>query len=65
MRSKATNNCAGEEVRNWLHAVADMPSARTEKVQQIKVALQRCSYENERMLDETIERLSRDLGLLA
>ena len=63
MISNDSENRDHGEIKGWLKAVHELPRLRRDKVDRIRQALQDHSYETERMLDETIDRLSRDVGI--
>ncbi len=53
-----------DEVARWVRAVHRLPVVRVETVVAVRDALRRHRYDNERVLTETIERLSDDVGIL-
>lgn len=64
MISNNSENRDHGEIKDWLQAVRELPRLRRDKVDRIRQALQNHSYENDGMLEETIERLSREVGII-
>jgi len=50
-----------EEMSRWLEAVRELPDIRTHKVLRARHAIQHDAYDDEAVVDETIERLCHDL----
>jgi len=50
-----------EELTHWLEAVRDLPDVRMQKVLRARHAIQHHTYDDEGVVDETIERLCLDL----
>ncbi len=51
------------ELNRWLDFVVPLPPERMTKVRSVREALRSSRYENERMIDETVDRLSGDVGI--
>jgi hypothetical protein len=47
----------------WKRRIAELPEIRTDKVQRTRALLQGNSYDNEQILDTTLDRVADDLGL--
>ena len=50
-----------EELAHWLEAVRELPDIRRQKVLRARDAIQQHAYDDEKVVDETIERLCPDL----
>ena len=53
-----------ETWQRWQNILHNLPAVRLDKVRETRAALQRSSYERESILDETVRRLSNDIGVL-
>ena len=49
---------------HWKQRLAELPEVRSDKVQSVRGAIQRSSYESEQLLESTVQRLSNDVGVL-
>jgi predicted metal-dependent RNase len=58
------NEAREEEVRRWVRVVHRLPSVRVEKVVAVREALRQNRYDNEHILEEMINRLGNDVGIL-
>ncbi len=65
MELRITHDRDRRELRRWLDFVVQLPLARMNKVHSVREALRSSRYEHERMIDETVDRLSRDVGIHA
>ena len=50
-----------EELAHWLEAVRELPDVRMQKVLGAQKAIRHHAYDDENVIDETIERLCLDL----
>ena len=64
MELKWSDKARQEDLRRWLGVVSRLPQVRSEKIERVRLALQNRTYENEFVLDRTVERLSRDVAWL-
>ena len=64
MESKRSEHGCDEDLGRWLDKIRDLPDVRAAKIERIRQALQNRSYENEFVLDQTVERLSREVATL-
>ena len=64
MESNWSDQERHEELGRWLMDVRRLPRVRTGKVERVRAALDNHTYENEFVLDQTVERLSRDVAWL-
>ena len=64
MESKWSDNERREDVQGWLAAAHRLPRVRTEKVERVRLALANRTYENDFVLEQTVERLSLDMAWL-
>lgn len=60
MESKWSEQEGHEDLGRWLMEIRRLP--RTEKVKRVRLALQNRTYENEFVLDQTVERMSREVS---
>ena len=61
MESRWSDKECRESLPRWLDVVRRLPQVREEKVERVRLALQNRTYENDSVLDKTVERLSRDV----
>ena len=54
----------GPALEHWKQRLRELPEMRLDKVQSVRGALEQSSYENEQVLDSTVQRLSNDVGVL-
>jgi hypothetical protein len=54
----------GPALEHWKQRLRELPDVRLDKVQSVRSALQQSSYESERVLESTVQRLSNDVGVL-
>lgn len=64
MESKRTDRGRHEDMGRWLMEIAQLPQVRSEKIERVRMALQNRTYVNEFVLDQTVERMSRDVAWL-
>ncbi len=64
MESKRTDRGSHEEMGRWLMGIRRLPPVRSEKIERVRLALENRTYENEFVLDQTVERMSRDVAWL-
>ena len=48
----------------WRRLIDAMPEIRTEKVRKVRDALRQCVYDDEAVLDETVDRIGEEMGVL-
>ncbi len=48
----------------WKRLIGTMPDIRTEKVRRVREALRQCTYEGVEVLDETVDRIGNEIGVL-
>ena len=54
----------GPTLEQWKQRLRELPEVRVDKVQSVRGALQQSKYEDEQVLDSTVQRLSNDVGVL-
>lgn len=54
----------GSALEYWKQRLLDLPEVRFEKVQSVRRAIGRSSYESEQALESTLQQLSNDIGIL-
>lgn len=48
----------------WKYLIDTMPEIRAEKVRRVREALRKYTYEGEEVLDETVDRIGNEIGVL-
>ena len=54
----------GPALEHWKQRLRELPEVRVDKVQSVRGALQQSKYEDEQVLESTVQRLSNDVGVL-
>ena len=63
VRDESTCEASPAELDRWKRLMSDLPDARLEKVHATRSLVERNGYDDERIIDETVRRLSDDLGI--
>lgn len=64
MESRQTDRGRHEDLGRWLMDIRRLPPVRPQKIERVRMALQDRTYETEFVLDQTVERMSRDVAWL-
>lgn len=48
----------------WKRLIGTTPDIRAEKVRRVRDALRQCTYEGVEVLDETVDRIGNEIGVL-
>ncbi len=64
MESRRTDRGRHEDLGRWLMDIRRLPQVRSQKIERVRMALQDRTYETEFVLDQTVERMSRDVAWL-
>lgn len=54
----------GSALEHWKQRLMDLPEIRLEKVQSVRGAIGRSSYESELAIERTVQQLCNDVGIL-
>ena len=64
METKWSDKERHEDLGRWLMDIRRLPPVRSQKIERVRLALQHRTYETEFVLDQTVERMSRDVAWL-
>ena len=59
--SREDSSIPREELAHWLDAIRELPDIRRQKVLRARQAIQQHTYDDEAVVDKTVERLCLDL----